>query len=93
VANPGDLWFHARGTPGAHVVLQRDDRRTPSQRDVEFAASLAAAHSKARASGKVPVDYTQRKHVRKRPDAPPGLVWYAQAKTAIVTPYVEPLPG
>ncbi len=87
VAKPGDLWFHARGTPGAHVVLQRDDRQAPSERDVAFAASVAAAHSKARASGKVAVDYTQRKHVRKRPDAPPGLVWYTHAKTATVMPY------
>ncbi len=85
-ARPHDLWFHARGVPGAHVILARDDRSAPPERDVVLAASLAAAHSKARDSARVDVDYTLRKHVRKRPDAPPGLVFYTGAKTISVAP-------
>jgi predicted ribosome quality control (RQC) complex YloA/Tae2 family protein len=90
IARPNDLWFHARGTPGAHVVLTRDDRAQPPIEDLEAAAALAAFHSKARASTSVPVDYTQRKYVRKRPDAPPGLVWYTRSQTIVAQPNAAP---
>jgi predicted ribosome quality control (RQC) complex YloA/Tae2 family protein len=86
VARPDDLWFHARGQPGAHVILQRDDRREAPEEDVLTAAQLAAAHSKGRSSAKVTVDYTPRKHVRKRPNAAPGLVFYTNAKSVLVEP-------
>jgi predicted ribosome quality control (RQC) complex YloA/Tae2 family protein len=86
VARPNDLWFHVQGQPGAHVVLQRDDRTDPPEEDVLYAASLAALHSKAKASQKVAVDYTQRKHVRKRPASAPGLVFYTNPKTVSVSP-------
>lgn len=86
VARPNDLWFHARGVPGAHVILQRDDREAPPDEDVALAASLAALHSKSRESVSVPVDYTLRKHVRKQPAGPPGLVYYTEAKTVAVAP-------
>lgn len=86
VARPHDLWFHARGIPGAHVILARDDRTQPSNGDVETAAALAAYYSKAKSSLKVPVDYTLRKHVRKQRNAAPGLVWYTDAGTVTVAP-------
>ncbi len=86
IARPNDLWFHARGQPGAHVILQRDDRAAPSEDDIRTAAELAALHSKGRNSTKVTVDYTQRKHVRKRPNAAPGLVFYTGAASVVVEP-------
>ncbi len=86
LARPNDLWFHARGIPGAHVILSRDDRAEASDSDVNAAAALAAFHSKAKAASSVPVDYTLRKHVRKQRAAPPGLVWYTQARTVVVEP-------
>ncbi|MGA8535506.1 MAG: NFACT RNA binding domain-containing protein, partial [Candidatus Tumulicola sp.] len=86
VARPNDLWFHARGIPGAHVILARDDRAEPPLQDIEAAASLAAHYSKAKASAKVPVDYTLRKHVRKQRDGAPGLVWYTNAKSITTAP-------
>ncbi len=85
-ARPNDIWFHARGQPGAHVILQRDDRALPSDDDIRIAAELAALHSKGRDSTKVTVDYTQRKHVRKRPGAAPGLVFYTEAASLAVEP-------
>ncbi|MBV8584366.1 MAG: fibronectin-binding domain-containing protein, partial [Candidatus Eremiobacteraeota bacterium] len=90
VAHPDDLWFHAQGIPGAHVVLARDDRTPPPDEDIELAAALAAFHSKARTGGKVPVDYTLRKYVRKQQKAPPGLVWYTQPTTVLVRPASGP---
>lgn len=92
VARPNDLWFHAQGTPGAHVILARDDRTPPSDEDVETAAALAAYYSKARAGTKVAVDYTLRKHVRKQQDAPAGLVWYTHPKTIYTRPRSEEPP-
>lgn len=86
VARPSDLWFHAQNTPGAHVILQRDDREDPSDEDIARAAAFAASFSKAKGSAKVPVDYTQRKYVRAQRDAPPGLVWYTNARTILAQP-------
>jgi predicted ribosome quality control (RQC) complex YloA/Tae2 family protein len=86
VARPDDLWFHARGIPGAHVILARENRLPAPEDDVRVAASLAAFYSKARAANSVPVDYTLRKHVRKRRAAPPGLVWYTHADTVAAQP-------
>jgi predicted ribosome quality control (RQC) complex YloA/Tae2 family protein len=86
VARPGDLWFHARATPGAHVILHLDSEREALEPELIAAAQLAAYHSKARHSQKVPVDYTQRKYVRRRTGGAPGLVWYSNAKTIVVVP-------
>jgi predicted ribosome quality control (RQC) complex YloA/Tae2 family protein len=86
VARPNDLWFHARGTPGAHVILSGDGNDAPAPEDLQAAAALAAFHSKAKGSALVAVDYTLRKHVRKQRAAPPGLVWYTHAKSLIVEP-------
>jgi predicted ribosome quality control (RQC) complex YloA/Tae2 family protein len=86
LARPDDFWFHARETPGAHVVLHIDSAREPAPAELERAAELAAFHSKARASEKVAVDYTERKYVRRQQNAPPGLVWYTNARTLVVAP-------
>ncbi|HEV3091232.1 MAG TPA: NFACT RNA binding domain-containing protein [Candidatus Cybelea sp.] len=86
LAKPDDLWFHARGVPGAHVILSRDGREQVPEEDVTAAASLAAYYSKARGSVSAAVDYTLRKHVRKQRAAPPGLVWYTHAKTIVARP-------
>jgi predicted ribosome quality control (RQC) complex YloA/Tae2 family protein len=85
-ARPGDLWFHARGIPGAHVILQIDGARDASEDELRSAAEAAAYHSKGRERPKVDVDYTERKHVRKQRDAAAGLVWYTDARTLLVTP-------
>jgi predicted ribosome quality control (RQC) complex YloA/Tae2 family protein len=86
MARPNDLWFHAQGIPGAHVVLARDDRSDPPEEDIKAAASLAAFYSKGKSSAKVAIDYTLRKHVRKQQNAPPGLVWYTNPKTVTIEP-------
>jgi predicted ribosome quality control (RQC) complex YloA/Tae2 family protein len=86
LARPADLWFHVQNQPGAHVILQRDDRQEPPQEDILAAAALAALHSKAKNSPKVTVDYTQRKFVRKRPGAAPGLVFYTNPRSVLVAP-------
>jgi predicted ribosome quality control (RQC) complex YloA/Tae2 family protein len=61
-----DIWLHAQGVPGAHVILRFKSRPDAGTRErlIEAAAAAAARHSKAHESGRVRVDYTERKHVR-----------------------------
>ena len=86
IARPDDLWFHARGIPGSHVVLQTAPGSAPSADDLAAAADLAATHSKARNAPRVDIDYTERKYVRKQRDAGPGMVWYTNARTRVGRP-------
>ena len=69
-----DVWFHVRGAPGAHVILRQQPGETASPEDTQFAANLAAFHSKMRTGGKVDVSFTSPKHVRKPSGARLGMV-------------------
>jgi predicted ribosome quality control (RQC) complex YloA/Tae2 family protein len=79
----GDVWLHARGLPGAHVILKAGGAE-PSERAIAEAARVAAANSQARGATKVPVDYTLQRYVKKVKGGPPGLVTYSQEKTILV---------
>ncbi|MGQ9735549.1 MAG: Rqc2 family fibronectin-binding protein [Thermaceae bacterium] len=83
LAHSEDLWFHAQGVPGSHVILKTEGK-TPSLEDLLFAAQLAAYHSKARGEAQAPVDYTKKKYVWRPRKAPPGQVLYRGAKTLFV---------
>ncbi len=86
LARPDDLWLHAEGLPGSHVLV-RNPKRTDIPIDVLIkAASLAARSSKGKAAGKVPVTYTQARYVRKPKGAKPGLVVLSRRKTVMVRP-------
>ncbi|MFH1009581.1 MAG: NFACT RNA binding domain-containing protein [Candidatus Latescibacterota bacterium] len=90
-AHPDDLWFHAQGCAGSHVVLRREGRKTdPGKRSLEEAAGVAAYWSKARSSKTVPVNYTLRKHVRKPRRAKAGSVLIEREKTLFVEPKLLP---
>ncbi len=74
VAKPYHLWLHARGFPGAHVVVQlKRDQDCPSELLVD-AAHLAAHFSDARGELTVEVTYVPRKFVRKPKGSAPGAV-------------------
>jgi len=45
IAKAHDLWFHARNTQGAHVVLMSPNNNHDPD-DIQHAANLAALHSK-----------------------------------------------
>ena len=86
-ARPFDLWLHARGVAGAHVVLRLRGRTdTPPKAVVERAAGLAAGASKGRTSALVPVTVTPRKWVRKRKGDPPGQVVVEREEVLVVPP-------
>lgn len=88
-ASPEDVWLHARGAAGAHVILRWRGPGNPPARDLEEAAVLAALHSKARTSGSVPVDWTLRRYVRKPRRSPPGQVAADRVRTLFVEPDPE----
>lgn len=92
LARPGDIWLHAKDIPGAHVILRAGNGPLPASAIAE-AAALAAYYSSARAATKVPVDYTERRHVRKVPGARPGMVIYDHQKTIMVAPKPPPTEG
>jgi predicted ribosome quality control (RQC) complex YloA/Tae2 family protein len=86
-AAQNDIWLHARGVSGSHVLLRREGRKDgPDPKTLEEAAMLAAYFSKARSSAVVPVSYTERRYVRKPKGAPPGLVIIEREKTILVEP-------
>ncbi|MBR7081554.1 MAG: NFACT family protein [Oscillospiraceae bacterium] len=81
----GDIWLHAQKIHGSHVVIASDGKE-PDDRTINEAAAIAAYFSQARDSGRVPVDYTLVKHVKKPGGAKPGMVTYREQKTVYVTP-------
>lgn len=84
-ANNNDIWFHTKNIPGSHTILVTDGRE-PTETAIREAAMLAAAHSRARESSQVPVDYTQVRNVNKPSGAKPGMVIYVKYNTVYVTP-------
>jgi predicted ribosome quality control (RQC) complex YloA/Tae2 family protein len=80
-----DLWLHARGIPGAHVIVKSSGREVPEQTLLE-AAALAAYFSKGRDEAGVDVEIARRALVRRVPGGPPGLVTYRAERTLRVAP-------
>ncbi len=82
-----DIWMHARGTAGSHVVIRnRGGTGWPDPRLIRKAASIAAAYSRQAGSSMVPVMVAKRKHVRKPKGAAPGLVTVTRERVEMVTP-------
>ena len=80
-----DLWFHTQKIHGSHVILWTEGGQ-PDLTSIQEAAQLAAGFSQGRASGKVAVDYTPVKYVKKPGGARPGMVVYTTYETAYVAP-------
>ncbi len=74
IARPNDWWFHVRGMPGSHVLLQVEGGQEPSKAVLRQAAAVAAYHSKARTGGTVAVSATRARFVSKPRGAKPGTV-------------------
>jgi predicted ribosome quality control (RQC) complex YloA/Tae2 family protein len=84
-AAPDDLWLHASGVPGGHVVIQSGGREVP-ERTLRQAAALAAFYSRDRREALVAVDYVARRHVRRAKSKRPGMVTYRGERTIRVEP-------
>lgn len=92
VAEPADLWLHASGYAGSHVVVRNPGKLAELPREVvEFAAQLAVHYSKAReARGKVEVHACRASEVRKPRGFPPGKVEIRRWDVVRVYPKAPP---
>jgi NFACT protein RNA binding domain len=84
-ATASDIWLHARGVPGAHVIIKAGGRDIPRS-TIEQAAGLAAYYSQARGTTRAPVDYTLQRYVRHMQGGGPGMVVYERERTLYVAP-------
>lgn len=86
-ARPNDIWLHARGSSGSHVVLRWNDAQgRPPKRTLEEAAMIAAFYSGAKHSNLVPVAWTRKKYVRKPKGAAVGAVVMGREEVIMVRP-------
>ena len=86
-AKPNDLWFHARGSGGSHVVLRvASAPGEPGKKAKEQAAGIAAYYSKMKNASMVPVAMTEKKFVRKPKGSPPGTVVLDREKVIFAEP-------
>ncbi len=85
LATGNDLWLHARGVPGAHVIVKSGGRDVP-RAVLDEAASFAAWYSQSRGNASVAVDYTQQRYVRHMKDGGPGMVIYTHERTLPARP-------
>ena len=93
IAKANDYWFHVKGLPGSHVVLQVPSGEEPDNATLKAAAAVAAWHSKKRESKQVAVSCTQARYVTKPRGAKPGTVQIRKEKVLKVRPAVpEPAP-
>ncbi len=88
-ARPWDWFFHARGAGGSHLILRSPTREyKPSKREIEEAAKIAAYFSRARHSSLVPVQYTQRRYIRKPKGSGVGMVVLLREEVVFVEPFL-----
>lgn len=85
-AHKNDIWLHARGMAGSHVVIKHKPGKTIPSNVLEYAASLAAYFSKGRTDSLCPVIYTEKKYVRKPKGSAPGQVSVEKEKVLLVKP-------
>lgn len=85
VASRRDTWLHAHDLPGSHVLI-RDVPFPPPAATLEEAALLAAHFSRGREQPAVAVDYTEARHVRRKPGGKPGAALYDNFETISVNP-------
>ncbi len=87
-ADRGDLWLHTQKIHGSHVILCTQGAE-PDEGSILQAAKLAAYYSQGRGGGKVAVDYTPVKYVKKPAGSRPGMVVYTTYRTLLVEPDEE----
>lgn len=87
IASPDDIWLHAAGVHGAHVIIRNPERAgaAPSATLAE-AARLALWFSDARSEAAGDVHWTRRKNVRRAKGGGSGQVVLKRFETIRVRP-------
>lgn len=81
-----DTWMHARDAFGSHVIISNPTGKDIPKEVIEYAAGLAAGYSKRKSEALVPVQYTERKYIRKVKNGAPGQVIVNREKVIMVEP-------
>lgn len=84
VANGGDLWVHAKGVHGSHVIVFAEGRVIPDD-VILTACEIACYWSQAQPGTKTVCDYTSRRNLKRHPSGKPGMVLYTTYNSATVT--------
>lgn len=87
-ARPQDLWLHARGYAGAHIVVPLERNEMCPDELLLDAAHLAAHFSDARGEPTVEISYTHKRHLRKPRGSAAGQVQLEREK--VLALHVEP---
>ena len=88
-AHKNDLWLHAKGVSGSHVIIKHQNNGVFDKEAIVYAAQLAAYYSKSKGSEMVPVMYCLKKFVRKPKGAEPGKVFVEKEDIILVTPKIQ----
>lgn len=93
IAAPDDIWLHAAGVHGAHVVIRNPDRRAAAPTaTIAEAARLALWFSDARSEAAADVHWTRRKNVKRARGGSSGMVVLKRFETIRVRAQPPP-PG
>ena len=84
LAKGDDVWLHARGSPGSHVIVRLGKGMDLPRETLQDAAMLALLYSDMKKSGKGDVIHTRRKWVKKAKGQERGAVIVTQEKTISV---------
>ena len=84
-AAPSDLWLHTQKYHSSHVIVRTEGKKVPDA-VLKAAAEICAWFSDGKAGDKIPVDYCERRFVKKPPKAKAGFVIYTDFQTALATP-------
>lgn len=84
-AGATDLWMHTQKYHSTHVVVLRDGKDIPDSVLLK-SAELCAYYSDGRGADKIPVDYCEKRFVKKPSKSKAGFVVYTDYKTVLVKP-------
>lgn len=91
VARMHDVWMHARGVAGAHVVVPLVKGSECPQELLLDAATLAVHHSDAKGADFAEVTWAERRYVRKPKGLPAGKVVVDRERVLALRPEPERL--
>ena len=81
IAQPEDIWLHASGVPGSHVVVRNKGEEVPRE-VIRRAAEIAGVNS--RGKGQVKVVWTKAKYVTKDKSQKMGEVYVDYDKSHFI---------
>ena len=84
IAKHNEIWFHTKDAPGSHVIVKKTFPL--SETTIRTAAQLAAYFSKMKKSSSVPIDYLERRYLKKVPGKINSFVTYTNNKTIYIDP-------